>query len=395
MWKLMIADDEPKIRRGLRAQIEHMGLDIEIAAEAEDGERALERAGSVHPDILLVDINMPFLNGLDFIERLKKAQSGARIIVITGFEEFEYARRAVELGVSAYLLKPVELSALRAALDGAIQQMLEEREREKHFAWALARLEKRRESLWEEFLSELIQGGLTREEILDQRRLLEFPALRRPVLMMIRAVPDAGQPWRPKILQFAFADALRDALSRCRFSCVFADERDHVMVLYDADRAMDEWLLQSARRSAVQLMVSAAISQAQAADLDRLDEVYDGLLDAIEREAARPAAVEQATRYIQRNFARSDLGLQDVADAVGVNPSYLSRLMKQELGMPFSKYLTAVRVGAAVQMMQHGDVKIREVAMRVGYSTPHYFSTAFKKVLGAPPAEYRDEDAAK
>ncbi len=395
MWKLMIADDEPKIRRGLRAQIEHMGLDIEIAAEAEDGERALELAQALRPDILLVDINMPFLSGLDFIERLRQARGGARIIVITGYEEFEYARRAVELGVNAYLLKPVELSALRAALDAAIQQMLEERERERHFAWAMSRLEKRRDSLREEFLSELIRGNLTREEGLDHRHLLGFPELSRPVLLMIRAVPDAGQPWRPKILQFAFADALRDALSRCRFSCVFGDERDHVMVLYDADPAMDEWILQAARRAGVQLMVSAAVSQAEAGDLDRLDEVYDALLEAVEREAARPAAVEQATRYIHENYVRSDLGLQDVADAVGVNPSYLSRLMKQELGMPFSKYLTAVRVGAAVEIMHGGGVKIREVARRVGYSTPHYFSTAFKKVLGAPPAEYRDEETGR
>jgi two-component system response regulator YesN len=141
--------------------------------------------------------------------------------------------------------------------------------------------------------------------------------------------------------------------------------------------------------------VFTAIQVAPADGLFQLEEAYNSLLDAMQRDASRPAAVEQAAAYIQRNFGRSDLGLTDVADAVGVNPSYLSRLMKQELGMPFSKYLTTVRIGAAVALMQRGETKIRQIGERVGYATPHYFSTAFKKVLGASPVEYRSEDKAK
>jgi len=171
VWKLMIADDEPKIRRGLRAQIAHMGMDIEVVAEADDGERALEQAERTLPDILLVDVNMPFLNGLDFVERLKTTRRDALIIVITGFEEFEYARRALDLGVYAYMLKPVELSELRATLDGALQRLTAARQRERHYAWAVSQLEKRRDSLREEFLSELVQGGLSQDELADQLAL--------------------------------------------------------------------------------------------------------------------------------------------------------------------------------------------------------------------------------
>lgn len=395
VWKLMIADDEPKIRRGLRTQIEHMGLEIEVVAEAEDGENALEQSALTRPDILLVDINMPFVNGLDFIERLKATRQDAVILVITGFEAFEYARRALDLGVYAYMLKPVELSGLRATLDGAIQKLQAERARERHFAWAVAQIEKRRDSLWEEFLSDVVRGILARDEIAEQAALLGFPAMRRTVLMMIKAAPDAGQAWRPRILQFAFADALRDALSRCRFSCVFPDERENVMVLYDADEPMDERLLQAARQAGAALSVTMAIQAAPSFGLDHLEETYDSLLDAMQRDASRPAAVEQAAAYIQRNFSRPDLGLNDVAEAVGVNASYLSRLMKQELGMPFSKYLTSVRLNAAVGLIERGEIKIRQVGERVGYATPHYFSTAFKKVLGTSPAEYRSEDKTK
>lgn len=394
VWKLLIADDEPKIRRGLRAQIEHMGLDLEVVAQADDGEHALEMATATRPDILLVDINMPFLTGLDFIERLRETRSDARIIIITGFEAFDYARRALDLGVHAYLLKPVELSELRSALDGAIQALNAERERGRHFAWAVAQLDKRAELLREELLSEAIQGRLSPGEIEEQMGYLKLPALRRAVLMMIRARSDDRQAtlWRPRMLQYAFSDALRDALARCRFSCVFGDERDHVMLLYDADEAMDEALAQAARQAGAALGVGVSLRARPAAGLAGLEEAYDQLLEDLERDAARPAAVDQAVAYIARHYGRVDLGLMDVAEAVGVNPSYLSRLMKQELGMAFSKYLTTVRLGAAVALMRRGETKIKLIAEKVGYSTPHYFSTAFKKVLGAPPIEYRGEE---
>ncbi|MEF9894534.1 MAG: response regulator, partial [Clostridia bacterium] len=106
MWRILIADDEPKIRRGLHAQIERMALDLQVVGEAEDGEQALKCARELAPDIVLVDINMPFLNGLDFIERLKGVCPDARTIVVTGFEDFEYVRRSMQLNVQSYLLKP-------------------------------------------------------------------------------------------------------------------------------------------------------------------------------------------------------------------------------------------------------------------------------------------------
>ena len=89
-WKILIADDEPKIRRGQHAQIDRLGLPCEVCAEAEDGEIALEAAERLRPDILLVDINMPFVNGLDFIEALRRTRADARVILITGYEAVSY-----------------------------------------------------------------------------------------------------------------------------------------------------------------------------------------------------------------------------------------------------------------------------------------------------------------
>ncbi len=107
MWKVLIADDEPKIRRGLRTTIERLRPDMKVVAEAEDGEMALEAARREKPDILMIDVRMPFLNGLELIEKIKGVLSDCIIIVVSGHDEFEYAQRALQLKVFDYVLKPV------------------------------------------------------------------------------------------------------------------------------------------------------------------------------------------------------------------------------------------------------------------------------------------------
>lgn len=110
-----------------------MNLNAEVCAVAEDGEMALELAERERPDILLVDINMPFMNGLQFIEALRRTRSDVKIIVITGYEKFEYARTAVDLDVYAYLLKPIDLQELKRVIQAAIHQLEQERAHRRHF----------------------------------------------------------------------------------------------------------------------------------------------------------------------------------------------------------------------------------------------------------------------
>ena len=93
--------------------------------------------------------------------------------------------------------------------------------------------------------------------------------------------------------------------------------------------------------------------------------------------------------YIETHYYKEELSLQDLAQSVQISPTYLSRLLKSEIGVSFIEYLTYVRVQKAMQLMSDPTVKIYEVAERVGYSNQHYFSTAFKKVVGLSPVEYR------
>ena len=397
-WKILIADDEPKIRRGLHAQIDRLGLPCEVCAEAEDGEIALEAAERLRPDILLVDINMPFVNGLDFIQALRRTRADARVILITGYEEFEYARRALELDVHAYLLKPIDVGELRRAVETAIDQLEVSRQRNRHFEWAIAQIGNRREFLREEFLRDAVSGRLEADEIREFRVYFDFPEPERMMLMLISARSSAAgeKPWQHTLRQYALQDALQDGPEGLAYRCLFSDDRGNVLLLYDAPPELDARLTEAVRAAlGGELGLTVQLEMEPVASLTRIAEAYDSAMERLLSSAQLSPIVDGAKAYIAAHYADPDLSLMEVAEALNAHPAYLSRTMKQELGMPFAKYLTNVRIGKAVQLMRDPSIRIWKVAELVGYSGGNYFSAAFKKVLGVSPAYYRMEDKRK
>ncbi|WP_353093330.1 response regulator [Tissierella praeacuta] len=108
MFRIVIADDEEIIRNGLKNLIESYDLDLSVVGTAQDGEEALQLINIYQPEIILMDINMPFMNGLEVIEKTREIDPNAKIIIISGYDQFEYAQKALDLGVFSYLLKPIQ-----------------------------------------------------------------------------------------------------------------------------------------------------------------------------------------------------------------------------------------------------------------------------------------------
>lgn len=113
--KIMITDDHSMIREGLKSLLELDG-DIEVIAEAENGEECLQKLLSVKPDVLLLDINMPKMNGLEVLKTLKDAKSKVKVLVLTVHNETEYLMKAVEIGINGYVLKDSESAELKKAI---------------------------------------------------------------------------------------------------------------------------------------------------------------------------------------------------------------------------------------------------------------------------------------
>ena len=113
--KIMITDDHSMIREGLKNLLELDG-DIEVIDEAENGEECLQKLLTVKPDVLLLDINMPKMNGLEVLKSLKDAKSKVKVLILTVHNETEYLMKAVEIGINGYVLKDSESAELKKAI---------------------------------------------------------------------------------------------------------------------------------------------------------------------------------------------------------------------------------------------------------------------------------------
>lgn len=401
MYKALIADDEEIIRSGL-SRLLARDPDFEVAALAEDGEQALELAAERLPDLLLVDINMPFLNGLEFIERLEGVLRGAVIIVITGYDDFSYAQQALRLGVFDYLLKPVMEDAFYDAVGRAKQQLQTNRRQVKYLDWARMQLEKNRSSLVAAFLDGWLEGRYSEPEVAEQLGYLGI-SIPEPYgvtvahLSVNEGKTMVGQEWDENLLYYAAENIARELFEPLGpvTSCKNAS----------GDLVALSSCLPAARWSATarelrelleeHLPAQAVLSQVPGDRLAGLPEAYDDAMELLEQREKCPQSVLEARRYIEERYADPCLSLQGAADRLHLSPQHLSRLFRHETGVTFVDYLSRVRIRRAVELLADGELKMYEIAERVGYSSQHYFSSAFKKVLGVSPMEYRRGGAAR
>jgi len=176
MYKLVIADDEIGIREGLSKTIDWGSIGIEIAGIAEDGEEAFEIICDTSPDIIISDIRMPGMDGMELISAVRKSALDCKVIIISGYSDFHYAQKAVKLGAFDYLLKPVEEKELVSRISECILE-----------------IEKQRNERAEK--ENLKRKLLTNEAAIKNHRLLEYITGSNPLPEDLEALPGtAGKP---------------------------------------------------------------------------------------------------------------------------------------------------------------------------------------------------------
>lgn len=174
MYRVLLADDEEIIREGVQRAVPWETLGLQLAAVAQDGAQALLLAKQYAPDIVITDIRMPCMDGLELIRALREQCPDCKILILTGHGEFAYARTALQLGVSDYLLKPVELPPLCGVLTRLRQELDAQNSRQSE----LNRLQKQ----------------VQEERVLQQQRLLgRYLAGRTGVEELLAGLPDT---WR-------------------------------------------------------------------------------------------------------------------------------------------------------------------------------------------------------
>jgi two-component system, response regulator YesN len=400
MWKILIADDEPKIRRGLKNLMAWSEMNMEVVAEAEDGEMALALAEKLHPDILLVDICMPFSNGLQFIEQLHAVLNDCIVIVITGHDEFSYAQQAIKLQVFDYLLKPVSRESLWQVLKKAEQKLLALQSQENYLNWANRETKKNFPLLRQTFCKEWVRGQLAESYVDEQLNFLELALPPVAGMFVMRVV---GQWTCGEFLQEENHEALQGEVQSLATeffhdwlpNLIFPDDNHHIVVITPLNH-LDEWEnlgVQWQAHVEKQLKQVIVVSQQPlAARMTNIADVYHNLLLEVNQKVSYTPVVMLSQKYIEAHYDKENLSLQELAASIQISPTYISRLLKREVGLSFIDCLTHIRIKRAIQLMSNPALKLYEVAERVGYSNQHYFSTAFKKVVGQSPAEYRKKN---
>lgn len=196
MWKVVIIDDDFQVVRGLRKVIPWEELDAEFAGEAIDGEAGLKLIAEVNPDIVLTDIYMPVMNGIQMIEQLKAGDFTGRFVILSGYNDFEYARTALRLGVDDYLTKPVTVEQIRSVLSETIEK-LEETYLHRLNLGDVQSPERREELCLEEWLAGELNGwGQSSEASVPAELLKE----RKYTVMIIEVL------WTERIRSISLAD---------------------------------------------------------------------------------------------------------------------------------------------------------------------------------------------
>ncbi|MDR3597029.1 response regulator [Clostridium sp.] len=397
MWKLVVADDEPKIRRGIRNVLNWSEFNIEIVGEAEDGEIALQVIKEEKPDIILLDINMPFLNGLNLLQKLEDINSKSIVIIISGYDDFSYAQKALRFNVFDYILKPVNKKKIEDIISKVVCKLNEIQKETNYFEWVEKQLNENIDMLKKTFFSEWLNNKLSDEQVLKEISFFNIEFGKNVGIIVVKHeeklnIEAIDKRWNMELLEYAIANLLYEKFNKSNEKFIFNDDKNNIVLIvnvYD----MIKWInlgKQVEIDIAKYLKCNVIIEQGNVSDgILKIKDEYLRIMNSVKKKKKHSPITLLAIKYIEENYYSNDLSINDISDKLEVTSSYVSKLLKKETGVSFIDHLTNIRIKKAMYIMEDPSIKIYDVAELVGYSNQHYFCRAFKKVVGISPTEYK------
>ncbi|WP_159886635.1 response regulator [Paenibacillus puerhi] len=540
MYKLIIVEDEEDVRLGMVEEIDWASHGFEVKDTGENGKDAIELIERWAPDVVVTDIRMPFMDGLQLAEWIREHYPSTRILILTGFDEFEYAQKAIRLQIDEYVLKPFSAEELIAAMLKVKAQMDEEAERRKDMLTLQDYYRKSLPVLREVFLASLVTRKLPGRQIEEQcahyqldlkasaytvaavridkpeengpgehtreslryskdEELRAFAALNVVgevlsrhdaglaflhngllVIVALHREPVTGSVWQRLLavleeirlcvdkylkitvtigigtvcdelteLSHAFNDAVlaldyrlllggnrlicisdvetrfaeklrfdelkEQALVRCLKVGTGAEIQETVDGLFegigDNQVSVKDYqvylmeiltvILKAAKDAQADMETIFGPEFAPLAELNSCTELSEAkgwilglcmrLAQGIAsgRQCANRSLVEKAKAYTLEHYPDSGLSIAKVCSQLHISAGYFSSVFKKEAKVTFGAYLLTIRMEAAKELLRTTDLKAFEIAERVGYAEPNYFSFSFRKAVGVSPKEYR------
>lgn len=372
MWKLLIVDDEDIIREGMRDLVDWVSESVQIVGEARNGVEAVEKVKILQPDIIIVDVVMPEMNGLEFTKIIRNYDSDKIFIYLSAHDKFEYVQQALKNQASDYLLKPVHIPDLLKVIRKQVS-ILEKRKRQIE---NVLNLEKtvlyNRKYLIEKFYYNLFTGNIESVVIAQEQ---------------IKAL-DINYDVHSTVLPFYIYRYSSVSFSEIQ-NIVLSLESKAVAIeittgliygfLPDYNIAFEETIVK--KTSGFDFVLSK-----QKYTLENISLFFLTIED--NKKYLNPI-VDRICRIAQSRYIES-IGMPEIAEELGFSSNYLEKVFKKEKDTTFVEYLTAIRIEKAKNLLKDVNYRIYEVSNAVGYKDSNYFCRIFKRKIGLSPGEYRN-----
>lgn len=382
MYSVLIVEDEMLVRIGIIHMIDWAAYGYEIAGVADNGEKAMDFMREHQPDIVLLDLNMPVLDGIGVLKQMQQEHISAIPIILTCHDDFSITREAFRLGAAEYLLKD-ELNA--SALIKVLQKISNRLCDVKHSTMAPLSMDIIRRTILDLLDQKTVQAATPVSE--SRYRLVLF---RVNNLTATKARYENGSVDQALV---ALAEIWQQDTGSPSYQMI--PHGDELLLV----ASEDEYDLNAVQKlegrlaDIAKLYLDISISSAQSEPFS----IPDGFMDTYEELSAMlpvrdttDALTQNAMQYILRHYAE-DITVSDIAKELYVSESLLSRKFNRHAGMSIPNYLNRVRVERAQRLLRNTDSRIYEIAEQVGFKSVAYFSTIFKRMTGATPKARKDD----
>ena len=423
MYKVLLVDDEYMITEGLKRLIPFEKWDMEVVATANHADDALEYVREHPVDIVISDVNMPDKTGLEMIQEMKDLLPDAYYILLSGYQEFDYVKKAMNLSVVDYLVKPVDKVELGHLLEKIVTQLREKVQEPEILSQQLDE---------EAFKTHLTQKenwwiGLSKEKqgdfvipyyVLGQDWQIvladqEFEGL---LVMPFEAPYQSNfEKWKRDIEKTLFYGSVNLDQSESLFS--YYEPIYRVIIQGNLQQIIEELtllekiVLENTPRVSItkQLFTQFVMDVFHLFEHLKADDMTDIVknihaittfedLVAYTKETLTSffgqyrmnENVVSVLEVIGRDYQK-ELSLKDISKDLFINPVYLGQLIKKETNSTFAELLNKQRIKAAQQLLLSTNDSIEDICYTVGYSNVGYFYKVFRKLCGKSPKAYRKQ----
>ncbi|WP_276352221.1 response regulator transcription factor [Cohnella caldifontis] len=331
MPKYLIVDDEPLIRKGLMKLISRVAPEWTPCGEAWNGLEGVQLATELLPDLILSDIRMPEMDGLDMARKLIELAVPVPVVFFTGHDEFAYVQTAIQNNAFDYLLKPIK--------EQDVRQLLDRYERE------------------------FGQAGPIRREDVSQIKQFEF---------RLQSAFEAGNAEMLEELENWY-DRLKTSISLRTFVDLTTRTLQSFLLRHDMICAEFKPVINDTNASNV-------IRSLQAFCAAQLEETLGNRTNPL---------IRKVKDWVEERM-EDNPSLAEAAELVHLSPTYFSEYFKKHEGETFQQYVVRVKVQRAKQLLEDPLLRVYDIASRVGYADHRHFSKVFQSKVGATPTEYRN-----